>query len=597
MKKDEFSKIVIEMLPDPFFAIDKDGRVILWNSAMERLTNIKKEEILGKGDFAHSMAFYGQKRGTLAELVLSPNKETEKHYYRFERFKDGSVEGETYSKKLDYYDWGKAVPILNNDGEIEAVVSLSRDITDLKKYERQQEELLKRYETLFSSSPDGIVCFDKNHIIYDVNQSFTRIFGYTKEECIGRSPDDLVTIKNLRKDAIDITNKLFERGIVDYEDTRYTKDGEAVVVNIRGALIEIGDEIVGGYGIYTDITEKYKYRGELESTNLELEATVEQLTSSEEELRAQYDEIQIYSEKNDELMQKYEIAIEATGSFIWEINIIEKTMMFTKNFIDLVGQRIFKKQNIYEIIDGAVHKDDRDILVNEIKACINKSKETIDVQIRIIDKESHINWYLIRGKFIRTKGRELIHGVLIDINDIKEKEEQIKFLADHDPLTKLYNRRKLTETLDIELGKENKGALVLLDLDNFKKVNDVLGHSYGDKLLKYIANMIKNLAPENSVTFRYGGDEFLILIREENDLKIEGHVQTIRKAFEKTIIVDNLENNITVSMGIVQYPRDGNYADELLLKADIALYTAKKLGKNRFLFYSEEMKEKFNADL
>ncbi len=138
---------------------------------------------------------------------------------------------------------------------------------------------------------------------------------------------------------------------------------------------------------------------------------------------------------------------------------------------------------------------------------------------------------------------------------------------------------------------------MLLDLDNFKKVNDVLGHSYGDKLLKYIANMIKNLAPENSVTFRYGGDEFLILIREENDLKIERHVQTIRKAFEKAIIVDNLENNITVSMGIVQYPRNGNYADELLLKADIALYTAKKLGKNRFLFYSEEMKEKFNADL
>jgi len=467
MNKKDLFRNAVELLPDPFFAIDKDGKVILWNKAMEELTKVKKEDILGKGDYAHSMIFYGYKRSTLAELALKSDEEAEKYYYAFKRSEDGTVEGETYSTKMDYYDWGKAVPILDDKGEIEAVLSISRDITDLRKFEKKQGELLKRYEILFANSPDGIACFDNRHVVMDVNDSFLKIFGYRREECLGRDLDDLIMPGEQKSIAKDMTNMLFEKGFVDFEDTRYTKTGDPVIVNVRAILMQLGDgPILGGYGIYADITERVKYKEELESANVELEATIEQLMSSEEELRAQYDEIQ-------------------------------------------------------------------------------------------------------------------------------ENLKKIEFLASHDPLTGLYNRRKLSEVLVNELDSSGKGAIILLDLDDFKNVNDALGHTYGDKLLRDIAALIKDLSPKNAVPFRYGGDEFLILIREKESLEIEEHVQCIREGFNEKIIVNGLENDITVTMGIVKYPANGRSADELFLKADIALYTAKKSGKNKYVFYNDDLKECF----
>lgn len=192
MDRLKFLEKIIEMLPDPFYAIDSEGKVVLWNTAMEELTKVAKGDIIGQSDYAHSVIFYGYKRPTLAELVLEPDEETQKYYYRFNRNPDGSVEGETYSAKMDYYDWGKAVPIFDDHGNILFVLAISRDISFIKRIQKQQEELLKRYEALFMNSPDGILCVDENHIIFDVNESFLKLFGYTREECLGKDPDDLV---------------------------------------------------------------------------------------------------------------------------------------------------------------------------------------------------------------------------------------------------------------------------------------------------------------------------------------------------------------------------------------------------------------------
>jgi len=597
MDKEKFLELVIELLPDPIFAIDKDGKIILWNRALENLTKVKKEEVLGKGNFTHSEIFYGYKRPTLADLVLKPDEEVErKSYTNFKRYADGSVEGETHSAKLDYYDWAKAVPIYNENGDIEVVVSISRDISENIKYQKQRDILLKRYETLFVNSPDGIACFNKEHIIFDVNESFLKIFGYTREECIGKNLDDLVVPKRLREEAVQKTNELFEKGIVDTEAIRYTKTGDPIVVNIRATLMKIDDEILGGYGIYTDVTEKVKYKEELESTNMELEATIEQLMSNEEELRAQYDEIQKYSEMNEELKQKYEIAIEATDCFIWEIIINKGIMNFSKNFADLVGVDIIRKENPYEIIEEIVHEEDRDKLINELTKYKSGLTDEIETQIRIIDKNKKIHWYLARGKGIKNREGEIttLHGVLIDITKIKQQEEFIKYLAEHDSLTGLYNRRKFREILDNELANNRKGALFLLDIDDFKNINDILGHVYGDELLKRFAKVLKDMVNENIIAFRFGGDEFLILLKEEELKHIVSFADKVLNAFKERIVVDYLESNLTVSMGIVRFPYDGNTIDELMIKADIAMYNAKKAGKNRYFLFDKQMKLNFN---
>ncbi len=600
MNKIKFFENVIETLPDPVFAIDRDGKIILWNSAIEKLTKVNKEDVLGKGDYTYSQIFYGYKRPTLIDLVLHPDEEIEKKYYKgFKRNEDGSVEGETYSSKLNYYDWGKAVPIVNNEGKIEAVVSISRDTSESIKFRKQQDILLNRYETLFINSPDAIACFDNNHTVFDVNESFLKVFGYTREECIGKNLDDLVVPKELKKEAVGKTNELFEKGIVDVEAIRYKKTGEPIVVNIRAILMKMKNEILGGYGIYTDVTEKVKYKEELESTNIELEATIEQLMSNEEKLRFQYDEIQKYSDKNEELRQKYEIAIEATDSYIWEINTDKGTINFSKNFVDLVGLEAVQKESIYEIIDEVVHEEDRSILIDEINKYNAKLSGDIDIQIRIIDKDQRIHWYLVRGKGItdREGNVNTIHGVLIEITELKQQEGYIKYLADHDPLTGLYNRRKLTEILTKELKHNKNGAIFLLDIDDFKNINDILGHVYGDELLRRIANLIMDSVSENIIAFRFGGDEFLILLREEENHKIVEYAEKLLNIFKERVFIDEIENNITVSLGIVKYPQDGKTIDDLLIKADIAMYSVKRSGKNRYLFFDEKMKEKFNKKI
>ena len=141
------------------------------------------------------------------------------------------------------------MPIFNDEGEIEAVVSISRDVSENIEFQKQQDILLKRYETLFINSPDGIACFDKEHTVFDVNESFLTIFGYTREECIGRNLDDLVVPGKLKEKAVQMTEELFEKGIADFEDVRYTKTGTPIAVNIRAILMKVGDEPLGGYGI------------------------------------------------------------------------------------------------------------------------------------------------------------------------------------------------------------------------------------------------------------------------------------------------------------------------------------------------------------
>ena len=163
----------------------------------------------------------------------------------------------------------------------------SKDVNERTCNDKNIEKFHKSYEILFYNSPDAIVYFDENHIVVDANDTFLRIFGYTLEECIGKNLDELVSIYDKKSEAEAKTVELFEKGKVEFEGVRYNKSGESIFVNARVVLMKIEDETIGGYCIYTDITEKENYRKNLEINNEELEATIQQLSIGEEELRAQ----------------------------------------------------------------------------------------------------------------------------------------------------------------------------------------------------------------------------------------------------------------------------------------------------------------------
>ncbi len=190
-------------------------------------------------------------------------------------------------------------------------------------------------------------------------------------------------------------------------------------------------------------------------------------------------------------------------------------------------------------------------------------------------------------------------GALLSINDITEKREALAKLthqATHDPLTNLPNRMLLFDRLEQAMIRAVRNgshvAILFLDLDNFKKVNDQIGHSGGDLLLQMIAERMKSVCRESDTVARLGGDEFIILLEGVADTTMVAKVaDKILRLLRCPFKIHNNEFHVTGSVGISVFPKDGEDADQLVKNADIAMYEAKKGGRNKFLFFSDEMNE------
>jgi diguanylate cyclase (GGDEF)-like protein len=177
---------------------------------------------------------------------------------------------------------------------------------------------------------------------------------------------------------------------------------------------------------------------------------------------------------------------------------------------------------------------------------------------------------------------------------MKQREVRLNYLAYTDVLTGLPNREMLINKLDflVERSQERQErfAVVFIDLDNFKKINDYKGHYIGDLLLKSIADKIKKIIYQQDMLGRLGGDEFTLIIqRDLSEVEIFEYVEKIRTALLETFVVENMQLNISASFGIALYPRDGITAAELLNYSDIAMYKAKEFGKNRVQFINQRV--------
>lgn len=189
---------------------------------------------------------------------------------------------------------------------------------------------------------------------------------------------------------------------------------------------------------------------------------------------------------------------------------------------------------------------------------------------------------------------ELSHyvGVFSDISRRKQQEEELRKLTNNDLLTGLPNRSNLQVTLSNLVNREIAHALMVLDLDNFKRINDSLGHQIGDSLLKLVAARIKSLLPKNTSIYRLGGDEFAIVLDKGSDISASAAIanriiEGLKPAFE----VSNEQLVLGLSIGIVLFPEDEQSEQALLRKADIAMYHAKSAGGNCYQFYSESLNQ------
>lgn len=213
--------------------------------------------------------------------------------------------------------------------------------------------------------------------------------------------------------------------------------------------------------------------------------------------------------------------------------------------------------------------------------------------------ELYLEWLTISRFEDAVTDKVYYVGVFSDITANEVHQQQLHKLAHHDDLTGLPNRTSLTNKLE-NLTNLSQGvkhfSLLFLDLDKFKEVNDTFGHKEGDRVLKEMAKRIKSSIRESDFIARQGGDEFVIILDSVNEITgIQSFISKLHKTLSQPYYINNHIHNLTVSIGASLYPGDGEDSEELMRKADIAMYEAKKAGHNRWRLYQPLMEKQNNA--
>lgn len=262
---------IIEFLPDATFVINAQGIVVAWNKVMAEMTGIRREDILGKGDYAYALPFYGYRRPLIIDLVLKPDKEIEARYQYFKREAENSLIVEDYCPNLGesgIYVWSKATPLYDFQGHITGAVETIHDVSAMKLAEKSLLYQKNYFQALFKNSIDAVVIIDHEHRVMDINQVFSEVFEFTLEEIKGMGLDDVLEMGKPGSANRELTKKVIGGEKVIFESKRYSKSGKAMDMLIKAVPVIMDDEFIGGYAIYADITERKRYESQLKYLSL-----------------------------------------------------------------------------------------------------------------------------------------------------------------------------------------------------------------------------------------------------------------------------------------------------------------------------------------
>ena len=244
-----------------------------------------------------------------------------------------------------------------------------------------------------------------------------------------------------------------------------------------------------------------------------------------------------------------------------------------------------------------VHPEDRDTVQAQSDAFLRGEGSDL-VDYRMVRPDGRIVWVRDRAYAFRDDDGTVLweHGLLFDVTELKEAEARVAHLAYHDSLTGLANRQLFEETLTMAMERARRARLVVavlyFDLDNFKQVNDSLGHHAGDELLVQLAARLRACTRDTDLVARQGGDEFLMLLSdlapETADATIGTVAERIRAAMDRPFDVNGTPIHARGSSGISVYPRDARDSEAMLRNADVAMYRAKRTDPGGYTFYAAE---------
>lgn len=449
---------------------------------------------------------------------------------------------------------------IKDESNIPIFLCIFTEYTNSKIASLELEKAKKEIETLVNNVNGAVLSIthdDELTILY-ASDGYYKLIGYSKEEVEERFDNSAISF--VHPNDLKIINKTqqnIENNVTFSVEFRIiNRNNEIVFVHINGVYIIDNDSIIRVQCILVDVTEAKKALEELEMEK-----------------------------------ERYKIVAQLSDEIMFEYIIKEDKMIRSEKYTDMFS-RPSTQENYIENIRKTeyIHPDDREKFLS-IHEKFSQGIPTLEYQARYINAENEYIWLEVKGTTIYDSDRKPYKTIGKAVNISKQMQEiqELKEKSSRDSLTKLYNKMSTHSYIDDYIQSEGGNlvhALLMVDIDNFKAVNDNLGHVFGDAVLSEISLRIKDLFLPTDIIGRIGGDELIIFIKDiEDDGYIEHKAADVCAIFRNTYSGEFTNYKISGSIGFAVYPYDGDTYTDLLKKADIALYSAKSKGKDRFERY------------
>jgi diguanylate cyclase (GGDEF)-like protein/PAS domain S-box-containing protein len=435
------------------------------------------------------------------------------------------------------------------------------DISDRKIAELELATSLSLLQATIESTADGILAVDSQGKVVSFNRKFAQMWQVPDFLLDSGDNNQILGfgINQLKYPEIFLNRvkDLSDRPQAESYDIIEFKDGR---IFERYSLPQrTGGKITGRVFSFRDVTERLQ---------------------SEEKLR-----------KSEE---RFHLLTRATNDAVWDFNLSKKEYLLSAEFEKVFGYKLNQDQSIkLAAWRENIHPEERERVISSFNAAMRGDAQCWSEEYSFRRADGGYVFVLDRGYIIRNESGKAVRaiGTMMDITQRKQAEEIIRYQAVYDQLTGLPNRLLFNERLSAALkqAKNNKTmiAVMFLDLDRFKKINDTLGHAAGDRLLESFAARISDTLRSTDTVSRWGGDEFTVLLSEINCP--EDALKTAQRILDNLKPVFHLEEqplHVSSSIGIALYPDDGEDAETLVKNADAALYRAKERGRNNYQFYT-----------
>ncbi len=454
---------------------------------------------------------------------------------------------------------------------------LAKLLFDLRAHKFYLEALVRRrtveisatqakLQATFDAIPDLVWLKDAQGVFMDCNLMVESLLGAKKAAILGKTDYDFMKSEEAdffyERDRQTIET---DRVSVNEEWLTFAADGRrSLFETTKTPLRDVSGQLVGILGIAHDITQRKR---------------------AEEALR--------------ESIDKLRIAADAADLYDWEWDIACDTLTWGRDPADLLGQSDARTGKYPDFRD-LVHPEDRERYL-ALGQHTMRTGESYSIEFRIVGRDGAVRWIAAHGKcvFDSVGAPVRMLGVSQDITERKQAQHEIHQLAFTDALTGLPNRRLLIDRMNQALAtstrNQREGAVLFIDLDNFKTLNDTLGHDIGDQLLIKVTQRLVACVREGDTVARIGGDEFVVLLRDLNEnapqaaTQVEAVGEKILVALSQVYLLGAHVHHTSASIGVALFGAQRESVDELLKRADLAMYAAKTAGRNMLRFFDPQM--------